>query len=66
MDLFCENTLVHYLVVVCIYDLPYLLYLEECVVISKFRSTELCGLTRDKAYRAQTHCLINIHIYWTA
>ena len=45
--LFCENvTLVHCSVVVSNYILALFLCLEECVAISKFGSTVLCGSTR--------------------
>ena len=48
VDLFCENvTLVHFSVVVCNYFSPFFLYRKECVIISKFESTVLCGLTRE-------------------
>ena len=48
VDLFYENvSLVHYLVVVCNNVLPLVLYLKECVIISKFGPTVLCGLTRE-------------------
>ena len=47
VDLFCDNvTLVHCLLVVCNYASPFFLYLKECVIILKFESTVLCGLTR--------------------
>ena len=48
VDLFHENvTLVHCSVVVCDYVSPFFLYLKERIVISKFESTVLCGLTRE-------------------
>ena len=48
MDLFCENViLVHCSLVVSNYVSSFVLYLKECVVISKFGITVLCSLTRE-------------------
>ena len=48
VDLFYKNvTLVHCSVAVCAYVSPFFLYFKECVVISEFKSTVLCGLARE-------------------
>ena len=70
VDLFYENlTTVHCSVAVYIHVSPFFLYLKECVIISKFGSTVLCGLgKRDKAYKEQSHCLTytltGLHEIW--
>ena len=43
--------------IVCNYISPFFFYLKECVVISKFESSVVRLDKRDKAYKAQAHCL---------
>ena len=59
MDLFCENvTLVHCSLVVSNYVSSFVLYLKESVVIFKIWNHSVVQLDkRDKAYKAQAHCL---------
>ena len=69
VDLFYENLApVHCSVVVCVHVSPFFLYLKECVIISKFRSSVVWPGKRDMAYKEQSHCLTytltGLHEIW--
>ena len=58
VDLFCENvTLLHCSVVVCNYVSPFFLYLKECHNFKIWIHSVVRLDKRDKAYKAQAHCL---------
>ena len=58
VDLFCENvTLVNCSVVVCNYVSPFFLYLKKCHNFEIWIHSVMQLDKRDKAYKAQAHCL---------
>ena len=63
VGLFCKNiTLVHCLVVACNHVSPFFLYLKECVIILKFGSTVLCGLTRQIRLTKHKPTALRMHL----